>query len=227
MEVVTQLTRGGKGKSLRCNPGFNSKTQEVEMAKILGITTIIVGLSAVLFACILTYSDSYAVETSSIMPEYNNMLYQDACVVDVTHPELYIELVEVTTPKDGCVNCRYMFRIWNQTATVGTKAYKTSVLLVPLNHEVVLNGRSLAILKLQDYVTELERITYPVIKDEDFFRVDGLCPGCLFADQASIKLVIEYTECSGIRRYECVISLQNYDVTILQESFEPCVDCGC
>ena len=196
------------------------------MAKILGITTIIVGLSVVACA-FLIHPEPFAVETSSIMPEYNNMLYQDACVVDVTHPELHIELVEVITPKEGCVNCRYMFRIWNQTAAVGTKAYKTSVLLAPLNHEVILNGRYLAILKLQDYVTELERITYPVIKDEDFFRVDGLCSGCLFADQALIKLVIEYTECSGIRRYECVIDLRNYDVTILQQSFEPCVDCGC
>ena len=194
--------------------------------KWLGITAIVVGLTVGLFA-LFTHPDAFNAKSSEITDEYSNLLYQDACVVEVTHPELQVALIEIDAPRNGCVNCRYWFRIWNQTAAVGTKAYKTSVYIVPLDHGVELNGRNIETMKLQGYVTELKTLQYPVIRNEDFFVIENLCPECLFPDQALIKVVIQYYECSGVRRYECVVNLQSLEVTILNETYEPCLDCGC
>jgi hypothetical protein len=196
------------------------------MAKWLGITTIVAGLIVAGFA-IFTYPDSFDVTTSDVTLDVSALMYQDACVVEVTHPELQIELVEVTSPKEGCVNCRYMFRVWNQTAAVGTKAYRMSIWLVPLERPVEYNGREIEVLKLHGYITELKTLEYPIIRDEDFFAIDALCPGCINPEDALIKLMIEYYDCSGIHRFECVLDLRNYNVTVLRQSFEPCSDCGC
>jgi len=193
--------------------------------KWIGILSVGVALGLAALACCLGYSGHFHAEAPSVTSEYSNLLFQDACVVQVTHPELKIELVRVETPRDGCNHCRYWFRVWNQTAAVGTKAYQTSVLVAPFNLGIELRGKTIEALKLQGFVTELPTIRYPVLKDQDWFVVEGLCPQCLFADQALIKLVLEYYECAGVRRYSCVCDLRSKQVTALYGSFEPLGTC--
>jgi hypothetical protein len=148
--------------------------------------------------------------------------YADACVVEVTHPELKIELYRTEAPADGCTFCRYWFRVWNQTAAVGTKAYETRVLVSQKPVALTaLDGKTIQRLKLHGLVEELPPVTYPVIRDQEFFVVEGVCPDCLFPDQRFIALVMEYYECSGVRRFEAVCDLRCREVTVLRGSYEP------
>jgi len=186
---------------------------------LIGVALAISGV-----AIMCAYPEMFHTETSSVTPEYRNLVYQDACVVHVTHPELKVELEKIETPREGCNNCRYKFRIWNQTAAVGTKAYQTTVLVVPIN-QAQLDGKSIEVLKLQGFVTELPPIHYPVLQDEDRFIVEGLCPGCFFEDQGFVRLVIEYHECAGTRRFSCICDLRSKKVTVLRAAFEPSGNC--
>jgi len=193
--------------------------------KTTGLVFIGLALALAGVAVMLGYPELFHTETSSVTSEYRDLIYQDACVVEVTHPELQVELYRIETPSPGCSNCRYWFRIWNQTAAVGTKAYQTRILVVPHNQGIRLDSRTIEPLKLQGFITELPPIEYPVLHDQDYFVVEGLCPGCLFGDQAFIKLVIEYRECAGIRRFSCICDLRSQKVTVLNASFEATGDC--
>lgn len=154
--------------------------------------------------------------------------YADACVVVVTHPELCISLNRVETPSNGCTNCRYWFRVWNQTAAVGTKAYKTQVLVIPANVPVTLEGKAIQRLRMQSSVRELTPVSYEVIHDEDYFVLDNLCPACLFPEDRLVKLVVEYYECDGVRRFEVDCDLGSMSVKVVRSTFEstgPCKAC--
>ena len=147
-------------------------------------------------------------------------LYRDACVYSVTHPELEIALDRVESPGNGCTLCQYWFRIWNQTAAVGTKAYQTRVLVVPQGQNVILNGRSIQTLKLYGLVTELPAIEYTEIRNQDYFVLEAPCPDCLFPNQRYITFIVEYYECDGIRRFKVVCDLTSKQVTVLESAFE-------
>ena len=160
-------------------------------------------------------------QPSSIAP-VSNQSYQDACVVSVTHPELRVELAKVEKQASGCSLCQYWFRIWNQTSAVGTKAYETRILVVKApEKQIVLNGKVVQKLKLQGFVTELSPIKYPVLNDEEYFIVEGVCPDCLAPGQEYLTLIIEYYECSGVRRFQVKCDLRSQSVKVLRQNFEP------
>lgn len=167
-----------------------------------------------------------APEPLSMAPALSPNLYQDACVTSVTHPELRIELSRTEKQASGCSLCQYWFRIWNQTSAVGTKAYETRILVVRApEQQIVLNGKVIQTLKLHGFVTELSPIRYPVLYDEEYFIVQGMCPECLPSGQQYLTLIIEYYECAGIRRFQVVCDLRSQAVRVLQQAFEPTGDC--
>ena len=146
--------------------------------------------------------------------------YRDACVYSVTHPELNLDIDRVESPGEDCYLCRYVFRIWNQTAAAGTKAYKTRVLVVPQGQHVELNGRAIQSLKLYGLVTELRTIEYAVVRNQDYFVLEAPCPGCLFPEQRHVKFVVEYYECAGVQRFEVNCDLGACEVTVLRSEYE-------
>ena len=155
-------------------------------------------------------------------PAFSPNLYQDACVISVTHPELRIDLDRVEKQAPGCPLCQYWFRVWNQTAAVGTKAYKMQILAVEAPKEqIVLNGKAIQELKLHGFVTELPPVRYPVLYDEEYFLVKNMCPECLPLGQQYLTLIIEYYECAGIQRFRVICDLRSQEARVLQQAFEP------
>ena len=161
-------------------------------------------------------------QTELATPAFSPNLYQDACVISVTHPELRINLDRVEKQAPGCSLCQYWFRVWNQTSAVGTKAYETRILVIEApEQQIVLNGKAIQRLKLHGFVTELLPVRYPVLYDEEYFVVEGMCPECLPLGQQYLTLIIEYYECAGIQRFQVVCDLRSQAVKVLQQAFEP------
>jgi len=188
--------------------------------------------SAAIVACAMALSMCYY-EPVVCIPQpvpatlaFSPNLYQDACVISVTHPEIQIELVRTEKQAQGCPLCQYWFRVWNQTSAVGTKAYKMRILLVKAPEEqIVLNGKAIQKLKLHGFIAELSPARYPVLYDEEYFVVEAMCPECLPSGQQYLTLIIEYYECAGIQRFEIVCDLRSQAVKVLQQVFEPTGDC--
>lgn len=188
--------------------------------KLLGLTTIAVAVMACFLAVCCCYHEPRSVPLPpSVAATYNP--YQDACVISVTHPELRVELVKIEKQAPGCPLCQYWFKVWNQTAAVGTKAYETRVLVVKSDQPIVLNGKSIQKLRLHGFVTDLPPVRYPVLYDEEYFVVEGMCPECLPEGERCLTLIIEYYECAGVRRFKVVCDLGCRKVTVLGGALEP------
>jgi len=161
-------------------------------------------------------------QPAPVTPAFSPNLYEDACVIDVTHPELRINLDRVEKQAPGCSLCQYWFRVWNQTSAVGTKAYETRILVIEApEQQIVLNGKAIQRLKLHGFVTELLPVRYPVLYDEEYFVVEGMCPECLPLGQQYLTLIIEYYECAGIQRFRVICDLRSQEARVLQQAFEP------
>jgi len=155
--------------------------------------------------------------------------YADACVVTVTHPQLCVELYDVQKPGAGCSFCRYIFRVWNETAPAGTKAYDVKAMVVTKPSELTtVDGKTIEVLKLQGFVQDLRTVNLGVVKDRAYFAMDGLCADCMFPGESAVTLIVEYYECDGVRRAEVACDLRSKSVSIIREVFEPgpCSGCG-
>ena len=190
-----------------------------------GIFWIVLSAALVICATALSFScfgptpqlQSVRTTTSSISANQ----YQDACVTNVVHPELRVELFKTEKQGPDCSICQYWFRIWNQTSAIGTKAYKTQILISRSSEpEIVLNGKVIQRLKLDGFITELKPIQYGVIRDQEYFVVEAQCVDCLSPSQAEITLIVEYYECSGIRRFQLSCDLRAKAVSVVNQSFE-------
>ncbi len=199
-----------------------------------GIGTIImvlIGVS-VLAACLLCqpyyqtcdYGRESISAQSQIQPYQS---YQDACVTQVTHPDIQLEISKVESQGSGCDLCYYWFRVWNRTGNVGTKAYDMRIWLVEKPDQIVrLDGKEIQMLKLHGFITELKPVNYHVVKHEEHFLVQAKCPACLSNWEKHQNFIVEYYDCDGVTRRHFNFNFASKQVEIKQSSYEAIGNCN-
>jgi len=185
---------------------------------IISVTVAILAASVVLVVGLCCYqpmpsTPSLATNMSSVtIPSY-----QDSCVINITHPELEIKLVDIVRANNGC-ECHYWFSVKNKTANVGTKAYQVSI-QPTLQESASWNGDNAEIRHIYGKDT-ISQIYYSNIQNEIRFSIIGPCPNCFsyqsgpYSYNGKLVFIMSYIDCSGTINYRIQYNLSSQKVTM-------------
>jgi len=143
--------------------------------------------------------------------------YQDSCVINVTHPELEIRLVDIVKAGNGC-DCQYWFSVRNKTASVGTKAYEIKIRPV-LQENTSWNNQNVEMRHI--YGKDImPQINYSNIQNEVRFSIIGPCPDCFsyqtgpYSYNGKLFFLMSYIDCSGTINYRVQYNLSSQRITM-------------